>query len=241
MIALIVAMSAAFLWQLSRRTEVAERNDRIRSRTAEEVVPIERLVPPTATLADGAELEYRPVTARGTFDRSGEVLVRNRSYNGAPGSWALTPLVLDDDRVLFVNRGWIPYEYEPDGDRSVVDPPPGEVTVTGWIRPTEVRRGLNAADAADGVLTSVARPDLVRLQQQTDAPVVPVFVQASDIDPAVGELPAPVPLPELSGGPHLSYAMQWATFTVIAIVGYPLILRRVATGKAASARDPMDR
>jgi surfeit locus 1 family protein len=37
-----------------------------------------------------------------------------------------------------------------------------------------------------------------------------------------------VPPPELSEGPHLGYAFQWFTFTVIALVGYPLILRRRA-------------
>jgi cytochrome oxidase assembly protein ShyY1 len=39
-----------------------------------------------------------------------------------------------------------------------------------------------------------------------------------------------VPLgpPELSEGPHLSYAAQWAIFSVIAAGGYALLLRKLA-------------
>jgi hypothetical protein len=44
----------------------------------------------------------------------------------------------------------------------------------------------------------------------------------------------PVPPPPLSKGPHLSYAVQWFIFTVIALVGYPLILRRQASGRDRS-------
>ncbi len=235
--ALIVTMVAACLWQLSRRAEVAERNEQIRARSEMATEPIEDLVPPNLTYADGPALEFRVVEATGTFDRNQEVLVRNRSYQGAPGSWTLTPLVLDDGRAVLVNRGWIPRSYEADASRPEVDPPTGEATVIGWVRPTEVRRGLNVADAPDGVLTSVARPDIVRLQRQIDYELLPVFIQAEAVEPSTGALPEPVGLPPLDGGPHLSYAMQWATFSLIAIVGYPMILRRVARGQAASAEE----
>ena len=40
--------------------------------------------------------------------------------------------------------------------------------------------------------------------------------------------PEPVPAPTLDEGPHLSYAVQWFIFTTVAVVGYPLILRRRA-------------
>ena len=55
---------------------------------------------------------------------------------------------------------------------------------------------------------------------------------------AVAEGPLyPVPPPPLSKGPHLSYAVQWFIFSVIALVGYPVILRRQAYGRDRSADD----
>ena len=38
--------------------------------------------------------------------------------------------------------------------------------------------------------------------------------------------PAPVTLPELTEGPHLSYAVQWFLFAATALVIYVLALRK---------------
>lgn len=46
-----------------------------------------------------------------------------------------------------------------------------------------------------------------------------------------------VPLPELSEGPHLSYAVQWFIFATIALVGYPLVLRRVIQRRGKEVDD----
>lgn len=235
-LALILAMLWAGFWQWGRRAEVRERNERIVARTAVAEASLTDLIDADLPLDEVSELEFRRVTVTGEFDRSEEVLVRNRPFQGAPGSWALTPLVLADGTAVLVNRGWIPRSYTPDGDRAAVDPPPGTVTVNGWLRPTETRQGLQAGDAPTGDLTSVARPDIARLRQQIDYELFPGFVQAEVVDNS-GATPVPLALPELTDGPHLSYAAQWAIFATIGIVGYPLILRRVARNRLSLARD----
>ena len=50
----------------------------------------------------------------------------------------------------------------------------------------------------------------------------------------------PVPPPELYEGPHLGYAAQWFIFSTIALVGYPIVLRRVVIrrGKEVDDDDP---
>ena len=57
------------------------------------------------------------------------------------------------------------------------------------------------------------------------ATLLPFWVHAS---PAQGALLTAVEDPTLNEGPHLSYAIQWFTFSTIAVIGYPLILRRNA-------------
>ena len=47
----------------------------------------------------------------------------------------------------------------------------------------------------------------------------------------------PYPLPERSEGPHFAYAVQWGVFTLIAIGGYPLVIRRVARGGGKDRKD----
>jgi len=234
---LVGAMIWAGLWQLSRLSERQDQNARIELRSAVLSADIEDLVPVDAEMALGEELQYTRVEAVGEFDREAEVLVRNRPLDGGPGRWILTPLVLDDGRAVIVNRGWIPNALGPEDPRPTADPPPGRVTVSGFVRPTETATGLQVDDPEDGILATVARPNIARLDQQTPYALLPLFIQMESVAPPGGELPLPVELPPLDNGPHLSYAAQWFIFTTIALVGYPLILRRVAQGKGRSLEE----
>ena len=48
--------------------------------------------------------------------------------------------------------------------------------------------------------------------------------------PAAATPPLLIPEPERGDGPHLSYAIQWFTFSLLAIVGWALVVRREAKG-----------
>lgn len=225
---LVVLMVNLGFWQLDRLDQKQDRNALIRERTAAPTAELGTLTTPGAPLTVGAELQYRRATASGQFLAEEEVLVRNRTLDGRPGYWVLSPLALDTGGIVVVNRGWIPVTGGEAAD-SAPPAPAGEVTVAGVLRRTEEARGLAVADPADGELTFMNRPDLGRLQQQLDDPVVPVVLQIvppDDAPPGGGELPVPVPLPPLDEGPHLSYAFQWFTFATIATVGYLLFLRK---------------
>ena len=179
---------------------------------------------------DPDALEYRMVTAEGTYVAGQDVVIRRRTFNNAPGYWVLTPLALDDGRGLLVNRGWFPVVDGEDDDQ----PPPapsGEVRVAGMLRATETASGLQSADPEAGVLRVMSRADINRVQQQVDLQLLPLYLQLAP-DPDPGSAPFAVPLPEQSDGPHLSYAVQWFIFTTIALVGYPLIVRKIARERA---------
>lgn len=237
-LALVVVMVNLGLWQLRRLDDRQDRNEAVVSRG--ELAP-----EPVADVLGGldyeqaAGVEYRRVTASGTYVAADEVLVLNRSFDGAPGAWVLTPLVLDRGAAtVMVNRGWINFALTQADDRSAVDPTSGAVRVEGIVRPTSTASGLQVADPAEGVLRALARPDLERLQQQLDYPILSGYIQLTSQTPAIsGDLPAPVPPPELDDGPHLSYAVQWFLFSTIAAVGYPLVLRKLAQGGGRTPRD----
>ncbi len=240
-LALVVVMVNLGFWQLRRLDDRQERNAAVTSRGELAVEPVAELLG-GLDYRQAAELEYRRVTASGTYVAPDEVLVLNRSFEGAPGSWVLTPLLLDDGTgAVMVNRGWINFALTQADDRSAVAPPGGPVLVEGVVRSTSVAAGLEVSDPAEGVLGSLARPDLQRLQHQLDYPILPGYVQLTSQTPAAaGDLPVPVPLPELDEGPHLSYAVQWFLFSTIAIVGYPLVLHRLAHGGGRAAVPPRD-
>lgn len=230
-VALIIAMILLGFWQLQRLDDRRERNDAIESRTAEPVAVVGDLVSPADPLSIGGEFEYRIVEATGVYQPADEVLVRNRTYEGRPGYWVLTPLLLDDGDAVIVNRGWIPNDLG-----ATPTPPAGQVRVLGMVQPSRTAEGLQRDDPAEGVLTEVARPDIGRLAQQISYPLLPVSIQLEAQAPPAGDLPRMLSRPALDEGSHFSYAVQWFIFTIIAVVGYPLVLRRVAQSESGDHR-----
>ncbi len=225
---LVVSMMWACSWQLSRLHQKRDRNAKITARAADPVVPVQSVTKPGAY--DGAgDLEFRAITATGRYLADEAVLVRSRSRDGAPGSWILTPLLLADGHAVAVNRGWIPNSGQLESVPGRYRPPSGRVTVSGLVRQTETRGSFGPRDPKTGTLRNLARADVARLDQQVPQDLLPVYIQLLQQRPAsAATYPAAVPIPALDEGPHLSYAIQWAIFTMVAVIGYPLILRRRA-------------
>jgi surfeit locus 1 family protein len=224
---LVVVMINLGFWQLRRLDEKRDRNALIEERMDEPVAQIDEVVDQGSDLAAGEDVRYRRATATGTYAAEDQVLVRNRSFDGAAGSWVLTPLVLDDGTAVVVNRGWVPVTGDLELDPAAA-PPTGTVDVEGLVEETQERGRFGPRDPEDGTLAVLSRVDLARYQAQVDLPLYPVWLQLTEQEPAQGDMPTPVEPPELDEGPHLGYAVQWFTFTAIALIGYPLILRRRA-------------
>ncbi len=236
--ALLIAMVLAGLWQLRRLDERRDFNETVAERSASAPVPIGDLVAADDPFSVGESLEWRPVEVIGVFS-SRTIRVANRSVEGTPGQWWLSPLTLLDGSTVLVNRGFVAAGLDA---ADVVPPPTGEVTVLGVIRPTQERVGFGGDGRAGDELVEVPRVDLAKLgaaladAEPERGPVLPVFVQVQGVAASGGEgggnAPLPLPPPELTEGPHFGYAMQWFIFSSIALIGYPLVLRRLARSRA---------
>ncbi len=231
----VVAFVNLGLWQLDRLDERQARNQAIAARSDATPRPVEELIDPSIAIGDPAaeDLRYRSATATGRYRVTDEVLVANRSLDGAPGYHVLTPLVLDDGSVLIVQRGFLPFNTpDLDATQEAAQPPDGVVTVTGLLFPTQRREGIGPRDPAEGRLRQIARVDLGRLQQQIDGDLLPLYLQLTEQSPAPGPAaPQLLDLPDQSEGPHLGYAVQWFAFTAVVLVGYPLLLVRTVRGQ----------
>ena len=226
-LALVVVMINLGFWQLRRLEERRDLNALQAERSSAAVVAADELAPEIA--AGGVEaVEYRVVEVTGRYRSSDEVAVRNRTLNGLPGVWLLTPLLPAEGPAVVVNRGWVPQSSSDPAARPAAPVPPGEVTVRGHVRLSEQRTGLGVADPAAGRLASLARPDIDRYAVQLDYPVHPFYLQLTSQDPPPGDYPVMVALPAPGEGPHLGYAVQWFIFSTIGVVGYPLVLRHVS-------------
>jgi surfeit locus 1 family protein len=220
---LVVAVCVLFVnlgfWQIRRLEERRLENVVMASRLAADPQPIEELI--VGAGRDLDSLEFRGATATGEFAPNEEVLVRSQVHEGTAGWHVITPMVLADGRAVLVNRGWVPLEM--DAVPVPADPPAGDVTISGWLGLTRTRQSGGATEP-DGRLTQIARVDIDRLQQQMPFELLPVYISADQTEVS---LPIAVSRPITSDeGPHLLYAIEWFSFTLISVVGYGFLLRR---------------
>jgi len=80
--------------------------ERVEAGLKQPAVPINQI---EAELAGDQDIEYHPAFASGTLLHDGEAHFF-ATHKGRPGYFIYTPLKLSDDRVLFVNRGFVPID-----------------------------------------------------------------------------------------------------------------------------------
>ena len=234
---LIVVMINLGFWQLRRLHEKTTLNDHVRSRGSLATEPITALVPTGSTRASTRDVQWRRVTATGTYRVADELVVSNRSISGQPGFWVLTPLVESDGSIIPVVRGFV---FRPEFEQrgiSDVPAPAGEVTIEGALQASPTSGLFGDERSQGGPVPAISQVDTARLAQRWGGTVLPVWLR---LDSGAGAPSTqgplyPVPPPPLSNGPHLSYAVQWFIFSLIAIGGYPIVLRRQAYGRDRSA------
>lgn len=238
-------------WQLDR---LEERRAVNAERAAAHEAPPARVTaagPSAAEDGISEDLAWRRVELAGRFDYAREIVLRNRSRQGTPGVYVMTPFLLPDSGAVLVLRGWLP---APDGmsaslARARPEAPAGSVTVGGIARPGSPRSGgpVDTLAAGSGTHPVLGSADLAAASRLLPYPVASYYVHpddrpgmggdASGGESAPGLAPRPVPLPEPDGGPpHLSYAVQWFSFATIALVGGGVLLWRRPRDGSGSAR-----
>jgi surfeit locus 1 family protein len=224
-LSVVVAFIVAGFWQVDSLRERQDQNVLIETRMQAPVVLSDVIE------GDQDTIEFRRVQMSGRFDPGSEILIANRSDEGAPGFWIWTNFVTDDGDILvnrgFVNRGVI-LETAGSAPRSDADATEGPVIIEGLLR-----EGLDGGRASQDE-TQLTRPDAELAVELLDLdPVLaPAFYVELDTQQPVrvSPTPAPVPEPDLGEGPHRSYAFQWFTFATIGTIGYVLVLLRIKRG-----------
>jgi surfeit locus 1 family protein len=212
------------IWQLDRREQRRVYNAQIIQQLALPPLSLNDEVLP----ADLTELRNRQATVRGEYDFSGQVALTQQHWNDSPGFHLITPLVIQDEArarsgdqraaAVLVDRGWLPAGELAPENWSQYDVP-GPVDVTGYIKLSQTVDG--AAQASVAPQAEWYRVDVEAIQAQMPYELLPIYLQ--QVPPVEGSTALPFRgelEPDLSEGPHLSYAIQWFIFTTILGVGY---------------------
>lgn len=196
-------------WQFTRTQDIIAAEEAANAAA----VPVEQIAEPDLPLP--AASIGRPVTATGTYVAKGQVVVLHRALAGEAGVWVVTPLELSDGSVVAVLRGWLP-----DPEAPGIEPPSGDVSVTGIQHPDE--RFYADARPAAGTAVAIAAE---RLAEGWEQPTRPGFIVLAGQQPQT--TPAPEPVPSMvdssqAGFPlrNFGYALQWLAFAGFGFVAF---------------------
>jgi len=214
----VVVLVTLGQWQLERLDQVRTTNALLAERAVAD--PVELLTLVENGTVDEESAAFLRVIVTGTFRPEEEVLQRNRVQRGLQGLDVLTPLELGGGLTVLVRRGWVPTTMSTPPVQDA-PPPAGIVTVSGILERSVAQPSFGARDADDGLLARVFHPDTQRLDRQMSGTLLPVVLRMDPLPGATNvSLPAAPESPALDEGSHLSYAVQWHLFALLALGAY---------------------
>lgn len=215
-LALVVAFSIACgllsNWQFSRRAEAVAEIEQVAKNYDASPVTIDEV---SSLNAFNESFQWRPVRLEGHYLSGNAVLVRNRPLNGQPGFLSLVPFQLTDGRLIAIERGWIPSESNYSAPKAYPLPSDEQQVVIARVRPAEPSLDRQAPD---GQIATINIDSLVQSEGIKDRIFSKVYARMAIESIAQGKTPKSLAKPTLDEGNHLSYALQWIMFAIMAVV-----------------------
>jgi surfeit locus 1 family protein len=205
-------------WQLSRAAEKEQRQAEI---TAQMQAPL--LV--TSTLLEAPlnfKRLYQRVILQGHWLPEHTVYLDNRPMNGRAGFWVLTPLQLDANTRILVQRGWLPRHQV---DRTLLpdmQTPAGQVQVQGRIAPPPsdlmTLSTTPVQMAASSELSQIRQNmELQAFEAQVGGTFAAVVLQTDEASDGLLR-----DWPQITAGveKNLAYAFQWFCLAALQLILY---------------------
>lgn len=218
MIGLIV-LCALGTWQMNR---LAWKTDLI-SRIQVEL-KMDSATVPIDPATDLSEILLKRGFLKGEFLHDQAVLIQARTFKGHPGYHLITPFKMADynDKVVFVNRGWIPIQLTPDD--SHVLKPEGLMMITGVLRPSpKYNRFVPPNNPDEAQWYRIKPKEIADTQGIEDFYSNNIFYkELRNAKRGVPDLPVPAAVEINISNNHGGYALFWFIMAITLVVVYVL-------------------
>lgn len=199
-------------WQLSRATQKAA----LQARTEEQARLPELDGAALAAAASTPDLLQRRIRVSGRWLADRTVFLDNRQMQGKVGYFVVTPLqVAGTPRLLLVQRGWVPRNFQDRMQVPRVETPAGEVEVTGRIVPPPAKLYELGPAEAGPIRQNL---DLAQFSAETGLPLAEVSLQ--QLGEASDGLLRNWPQAGSGIDKHHGYAFQWFGLSALIAILY---------------------
>jgi surfeit locus 1 family protein len=205
-------------WQLSRAAEKEQRQAQITTQMEASVLDTQALLTEPSKFKN----LHQRVVLQGRWLPEYTVYLENRPMNGRTGFWVLTPLELNEDARVLVQRGWLPRHQL---DRTLLpemQTPEGVVQVQGRIAlpPSDLmtfrEREDKSRNASD--LTQIRQNiEMDVYMSQVGSPLKAIVLQTDESSEGLLR-----DWPQIASGveKNLAYAFQWFCLAALQLLLY---------------------
>lgn len=235
---LVFSLACVWLgdWQFERRAEARAEIARLDANYGAPAVPLSEELPKLNAFNEDVQ-KWRTVAVTGEYVGD-PYLARNRPGPEGVGSDMIQPLRTESGSLFFVNRGWVPVDGNDAqsgavGAHELPQAPAGEVKIEVRLRASEPE--VPGRTTSGTTVASIDLPELARLTQSEGKAYTGAYGMLITESPE-GEHGTLPPKPERDEGPHLSYALQWYVFILIAAIGVAFAARQEYRGVNAGSK-----
>ena len=211
-------------WQMRRLHDRQASNFEITHNEQAPAIALEKILDSKSNQASAdPNAQWRSVAVTGVWLPQKQVLVRKKSYESNLGFWALTPMRTESGQVVFINRGWVAASGSALESPKVSAPPTGPVQVLGRLRMVRDRVTAKPEDLPIGQVDDVQPLEVIPGKQVLSNGYLEL---TASLPESRGSDLQPILPPEISEGPHKSYAIQWVIFAILTLVGWGILVRK---------------
>lgn len=224
--ALLIVFSIACVWlgnwQFERRADAQAEIARIDSNYDAPAISLDEAFASSDEFDEDSN-KWQPVELHGEY--VGETyLARNRPSAGGVGSNLINAFHSADGSIFYVDRGWVPITGADEIPSDLPAPPEGEVTVTARLLAAEPE--ISGRTSVGYFVPSINPAEIARVSGIDDDELYSASYGRLIEEQPTSETGALAPRPERDEGPHLSYALQWYVFILIAVIGVAYAARQ---------------
>jgi cytochrome oxidase assembly protein ShyY1 len=210
LILMILLFARLSEWQFNRDSERKNINQSISNALDDSVIKVEQI-----SALDSLN-QWRKVELTGSFINNETLLVRKRFFESRLGYWVITPFTLTNGGKILVNRGWVPVGISSTSTPSIPDITGNNFVISGYLVNIEKFKQTPEDFPRKEIL--VINPKNFPTLNLFDS----FYLQ---LDKSNQKDIAALKKPELSNGPHFSYAIQWILFALLLPLGWYVLLR----------------
>lgn len=217
-LAALVAMgvtAALGTWQLGRASQKEALQSQRAEREGLPAVGWEALR--EAELPEAMEaLHDRAVRLKGVWQHEATVFLENRTMQGRPGFFVVTPLRASDaGPAVLIQRGWVPRRFDDRSALPAIDTPAGPVEIAGRLAPPPSKFYAFEGEESGAIRQNI---DLDAFAAEWSLPLLQASVQQTAPADAADGLLRDWPRVGYDVHKHYGYAFQW--FGLCALIAF---------------------